>query len=254
MESFIRSKYESRRWAMEGPPPADPSVLDDSPTSPPESVLVTEMQHPAALPFSHSTPISNGSISTASTVAQSPIATRQPHPHQLLSTSVADRNQQVWSQHMQEPPTSQLHPIPLDNSLFSLDFHSSVSATTTENPSSQPKKDAKQDILSLFSTPSAPTTFGQLHVTSAQQPSWGQFNSPQPQQLAQPTIMTGTSGFRTWANPPAGQEILWGNSTQPQQSVTGTNNIWESAGNGGGLLGMSKEKADDVFGDLWGHL
>lgn len=28
VESFIRSKYESRRWAMDGPPPADPSVLD----------------------------------------------------------------------------------------------------------------------------------------------------------------------------------------------------------------------------------
>ncbi|KAF9042051.1 hypothetical protein BJ165DRAFT_1349726, partial [Panaeolus papilionaceus] len=28
MESFIRSKYESRRWAMEGSPPTDPSVLD----------------------------------------------------------------------------------------------------------------------------------------------------------------------------------------------------------------------------------
>ncbi|KAF8439314.1 hypothetical protein L210DRAFT_3402416, partial [Boletus edulis BED1] len=28
MESFIRSKYESRRWAMDGPPPSDPSVLD----------------------------------------------------------------------------------------------------------------------------------------------------------------------------------------------------------------------------------
>lgn len=28
MESFIRSKYESRRWALEGRPPEDPSVLD----------------------------------------------------------------------------------------------------------------------------------------------------------------------------------------------------------------------------------
>ncbi|EJD54941.1 Arf GTPase activating protein, partial [Auricularia subglabra TFB-10046 SS5] len=28
IESFIRSKYESRRWAMEGPPPSDPSVLE----------------------------------------------------------------------------------------------------------------------------------------------------------------------------------------------------------------------------------
>ena len=28
IESFIRSKYESRRWAMEGPLPADPAVLE----------------------------------------------------------------------------------------------------------------------------------------------------------------------------------------------------------------------------------
>ncbi|KAF9647176.1 Arf GTPase activating protein, partial [Thelephora ganbajun] len=28
MESFIRSKYETKRWAMEGDPPEDPSVLD----------------------------------------------------------------------------------------------------------------------------------------------------------------------------------------------------------------------------------
>lgn len=28
MDSFIRSKYESRRWAMEGPPPEDPATLE----------------------------------------------------------------------------------------------------------------------------------------------------------------------------------------------------------------------------------
>jgi hypothetical protein len=28
IESFIRSKYESRRWAMEGAPPSDPSTLE----------------------------------------------------------------------------------------------------------------------------------------------------------------------------------------------------------------------------------
>lgn len=28
IESFIRSKYESKRWAMDGPPPSDPSVLE----------------------------------------------------------------------------------------------------------------------------------------------------------------------------------------------------------------------------------
>ena len=29
MESFIRSKYESRRWALEGSPPEDPSTLEN---------------------------------------------------------------------------------------------------------------------------------------------------------------------------------------------------------------------------------
>ena len=28
IESFIRSKYESRRWAMDGPPPSDPRTLE----------------------------------------------------------------------------------------------------------------------------------------------------------------------------------------------------------------------------------
>lgn len=28
IESFIRSKYESKRWAMDGPPPSDPSTLE----------------------------------------------------------------------------------------------------------------------------------------------------------------------------------------------------------------------------------
>ncbi len=34
IESFIRSKYESRRWAKDGPPPADPSVLDGGESAP----------------------------------------------------------------------------------------------------------------------------------------------------------------------------------------------------------------------------
>ena len=34
VESFIRSKYELRRWAMDGSPPEDPSVLDaDKPSA-----------------------------------------------------------------------------------------------------------------------------------------------------------------------------------------------------------------------------
>jgi stromal membrane-associated protein len=39
IESFVRSKYESRRWAMDGPPPADPSVLDGDAAEDPVSKL-----------------------------------------------------------------------------------------------------------------------------------------------------------------------------------------------------------------------
>jgi len=31
VDSFIRSKYDGRRWAMEGPVPDDPSVLEEAP-------------------------------------------------------------------------------------------------------------------------------------------------------------------------------------------------------------------------------
>ncbi|KAF7326263.1 ArfGap-domain-containing protein [Mycena kentingensis (nom. inval.)] len=45
MESFIRFKYESQRWVMDGPPPQDPSPLDSGaaaetpaePASPPRT-------------------------------------------------------------------------------------------------------------------------------------------------------------------------------------------------------------------------
>lgn len=37
IESFIRSKYETRRWAKDGPPPSDPSVLDGGAPAPSSS-------------------------------------------------------------------------------------------------------------------------------------------------------------------------------------------------------------------------
>lgn len=43
IESFIRSKYESKRWAMDGPPPSDPSVLEQGGGHAPQAVSYSQM-------------------------------------------------------------------------------------------------------------------------------------------------------------------------------------------------------------------
>ncbi|KAG8924861.1 hypothetical protein FRC02_010143 [Tulasnella sp. 418] len=64
IESFIRNKYELRRWAMDGQPPSDPSVLEQgaeepkAEAEPAESVALTSSSTPP-----HST---NSSVSSCS--------------------------------------------------------------------------------------------------------------------------------------------------------------------------------------------
>ena len=273
MESFIRSKYETRRWALDGPPPSDPSVLEDG-SSVPESAPPAPLQETAASR-------AGGSRSTASP----PPPTRQLQPHQLLSTAVAAdrRGQQAPSvvhptkeqPQVQQPQAKQLEP---ENDLFSLDFHAPPvsSPTASQQPS---RKDAKQDILSLFSTPSTnqpPTmshnnTFGQI-----QSPTSAWHSAPtQPQQPVQVTSMMGTNGVGAWGtssgwNPPApAQGNLWGNPTpaaalaQPKQPDLFGSDLWGGSSNamGGstvwGSTGTSATaaptaKKDDAFSDIWG--
>lgn len=274
MDSFIRSKYESRRWAMDGPPPSDPSVLDDDASQ--------EAEAPAPAPIA--APISTSRASHASTGStssiRSPVTTRQPQPHQLLSTAVAGRATQAASQPAAPQPSQQQQQAPAPpaaNDLFSLDFHNPTPQASA--PAAAPKKDVKQDILSLFSTPAAAAppqaTFGQFGAAQAQaqQNAWGQFAAaPAPAAPAQPTSMMGTAGAGMWGassgwagQPVAAQPNVWASNgpaaQQPQmtqQSLFSTNDIWASpstSSNGGGdLFGTTSlpTKKDDVFGDIWG--
>lgn len=274
MDSFIRSKYESRRWAMDGPPPTDPSVLDNG------TVQETPASAPAPAPIatSSSSASRSGHASSNSTSSlRSPVTTRQPQPHQLLSTAVAARSHAA-AQPVPAPP--QQAPAPAaptpsaSNDLFSLDFHNPTP------PAAAPaqKKDVKQDILSLFSTPAAPAAqpaFGQFGVAQAQaQNAWGQFAAaPVAAAPVQATSMMGTTGWGAtagWNGQPAvaAQQNVWGATSptaqqqMPQQNLFNTNDIWASAstpaagsgtgsnGFGAPLPGMAKK--DDVFGDLWG--
>ena len=259
MESFIRSKYESRRWAMDGPPPVDPSILDNNSTAA-EPVSVAETETPAFQPVASSTLISQQPSSryAASPVVHSPLITRQP---QLLSTSITNWSTQASSRTVPATtqPPAQPNQAAIDDSLLSLDFHPPTSSTAN-NISAEPKKGVKEDILSLFSTPAATTTgstFGQFQAAPMQQQSspWDSLGSYQP---PQPTSMMGTSGISPWGansgwNPPAAPPgNLWGNMSQQPMGISGN---WDSRNVGssnGGMIDPSTQKKDDVFGDLWG--
>ncbi|KAI0683329.1 hypothetical protein BC835DRAFT_1515779 [Cytidiella melzeri] len=273
MDSFIRSKYESRRWAMEGPPPSDPSVLDGGVAPPIEASTHASASAPIAPPPS-SRPTHAQTPSTAS--ARSQTINRQPQPHQLLSAGLAGRSTQAAV--AQPPPQAQAPPAAaaaptVTNDLFTLDFHNPTPPVTQ----AQPKKDVKQDILSLFSTPSqqqpqpsAPSAYGtQYGGAPAQQNVWGSYAQPaQPTALS--TSMMGSSGTGMWGatsgwnapSPAANQSSLWGapvaNPPAQQQNLFNTNDIWASSGTaataGGDLFGSSAlpQKKDDAFGDLWG--
>ena len=249
MESFIRSKYESRRWALDGPPPVDPSLLDDGiPSAPPTLQQPTPQQQP--------THVQSTSIST-------PVTTRQPQPHQLLSSNYTNRsaatpNSPAIQPPAAAPPTVQQTPV---NDLFSLDFH----APPVAPPAPEQKKDMKQDILSLFSAPPpVPTPLsGQIGNQAAY---WG--GTAPPQQQQQTTGMMGMNGTGMWGATsgwtpvvPA-QANVWGSPSiaTPQHQQQQPSNLFDSTAAWGSntpavpdlFATPAVQKKDDVFGDIWG--
>ncbi|KAG2342685.1 ArfGap-domain-containing protein [Suillus weaverae] len=292
MESFIRSKYESRRWALDGPPPSDPSVLETE-TSNGNASQAAEQPPPAATQSSRSTHITNASISSAraaSPTLQTHITTRQPQSRQLLSSAIAGRaiNSEVTvitSPTFAAPQPTLAQPAPpSQHDLFSLDFH--APAKTAASP--LPSKDMKSDIMSLFSSAPAAapsnsslspgagsSAFGTFASPSQPQSAWDQLGSA-PQTQPQPTSMMGTGGTGLWgassgwnASPVApSQNTLWGSSVTPtaqqpqsQANSFNTNDIWGSSvsapsytnNNFGTSQTHPVPKKDDVFGDLWGE-
>ncbi|KII94451.1 hypothetical protein PLICRDRAFT_102180 [Plicaturopsis crispa FD-325 SS-3] len=266
MESFIRSKYESRRWALDGPPPKDPSVLEDSSVA---AAQPSAQPTPQPVASSHAP---TSSISSRPSASSAPITTRQPQPHRLLSTAVADRKQQARSPAQAKPaaPVESTKPPPApENDLFSLDFHAPSSASPSNASSPQPKKDVKNDILSLFSTPAAVPPAQAALVSDP----WGQFSGASQPQAPQPqaTSLIGSNGTGAWGvssgwSAPAPQPAAdpWGSfgatPVAPQQpNLFGASDPWASqpsaasTGNAGPAFGGSTaQKKDDAFGDLWG--
>ncbi|KZP30322.1 ArfGap-domain-containing protein [Athelia psychrophila] len=270
MDSFIRSKYETRRWALDGPLPDDPSVLDDTASS-------DSAPAPAPAPTQATT---SATINRATASATPPV-NRQPQPHQLLSTAIADQRRQVPAL---TPPTGSPAPaVPAapapapkapDNDLFSLDFHAPPPSTSPSQQLAQ-SKNVKQDILSLFSTPAAAPAAAAINNSgNNNNNAFGSFQSADPwgtpAQPQQPTSMMGATGWGAsagWSAPaPAApaQANLWGTPAAPQPDMFGANNdIWGANpgaaagganiwGAGGATQQQPQQKKDDAFGDIWG--
>ncbi|KAJ7356576.1 hypothetical protein DFH08DRAFT_849399 [Mycena albidolilacea] len=283
MESFIRSKYESRRWALDGPPPPDPSVLDSEAGASEEPGVDTA---PAPVAVA-TTPDPIGWGAPSPPRASNSTVNRQPQPRQLISAGHATNSR--TSVPLVRPPPGQQAPVAPapappapapQGDLFSLDFHAPAAPAS---PPAAPKN-AKQDILSLFSTPAAAPApaFGQFQ--QQQSSPWGaptqqqqyqqQYQQQQTQLQAQPQSMMGGAGTGMWGassgwaqqSPPQQQQSnLWGAPAPQQQqpqfgAVADTNNVWGgmvSAGSGGSTdlfasAPAQQQKKDDAFGDLWG--
>ncbi|KZO99666.1 ArfGap-domain-containing protein [Calocera viscosa TUFC12733] len=241
MESFIRSKYESRRWALEGPPPADPSVLDNERSSANGDVppLVTNA----------SAPMPAESAPPARTPLAMPTVPRPPS-HILLSSSLASaaRSSPIAPPVLSSPTIQQSNDsaqpsaprMPVED-LFSLDFHSPPAAVSASNA----RKDVKSDILSLFGSASttapgvptqstSPVSLANHHGVAM----WG----------AQPTLSVGTSPFSLPASA----------SSPPQSNQTSTfgADVWLGQPGIFTSFGESTASAStpqsDAFSNLWG--
>ncbi|KAG8745456.1 hypothetical protein FRC10_007999 [Ceratobasidium sp. 414] len=255
MESFIRSKYESKRWAMEGPPPSDPSVLGGGSAA--VSVLLdsfinhklnhggdTQAPEPAPQPE----PVSSPTL-------PAPQPTSRPTQHNLLSTSLASRAAQPAAPQASQPqarvaaPTAPVAPVTPQNDLFSLDFHAPTPPAQPQAP-----KNAKSDILSLYSASNAAGSgaFGGYGQQPAQAPG-----------MPQTTSMAGTTGTGMWGvqsgwAPPAQAQPatndIWGSfGSAPPQPAAQSNSLFGAQSAWGGQAPRPAAPAADPFGgNVWG--
>ena len=184
IENFIRTKYESKRWVMEGPIP-DPSTLDADGD---DDVPLSLVKEKHAIERSASQKASAAQQSGPSQVrrAQQPDLFGDdvlPPPRANSAAPVASR----------PPPKAEAAPPkqtkPAD-SLLGLDFFGTDTpppnrpASAASTPGTQSRPDLKQSILSLYA--SAPRPQPQQQKSHASQGSFGgmqpPMQSPPPQQ------------------------------------------------------------------------
>ncbi|KAK3214713.1 hypothetical protein GRF29_19g1022468 [Pseudopithomyces chartarum] len=186
IENFIRTKYESKRWVMDGPIP-DPSTLDADDDDEP----LSKVQEKVQIERSASQRLGGAS----SRAAPAPRAVPPPQPAIDLfgdETPAPPRASTGPPQARAVPPKAEPAPpkqTKAGDSLLGLDFFGSAPPQPARPSSTGPaaaaapsRPDLKQSILSLYASKPAAPPQPQQH---ARQDSYGGFASP-PQQSPQP--------------------------------------------------------------------
>ncbi|RSH82501.1 uncharacterized protein EHS24_007481 [Apiotrichum porosum] len=286
IESFIRSKYESRRWAMDGPPPRDPATLEDgaaaspSASSPPPPAAQTSRPTPTAAPVAGPTPASRGAHPLLSRQAKpgmaapaparatpiidlfgddtpvaAPVTTAAPAAPAAAPVSPATTAAAA------PPPTSAAPP----SNIFDLDFKAPAAPAARQQT-------AKADIMSLFSQPSSqqqqqqPVASGGFFNASAAPVaanpygSWngGITSSSPPQSAPTQAPVSNWGGFNdqaAWGSPVAAaappqqaQQNLWG---APAAASSAAADPWAAASAPAAAPAPKKDERDP-FANIWG--
>ncbi|ORX38648.1 hypothetical protein BD324DRAFT_621783 [Kockovaella imperatae] len=289
IESFIRSKYESKRWAMDGPPPSDPSVLEDgSPRQHDDSSMAPTPASTAPPPAASKThPLLSRQTAPAPKATAAPIVDLFGGDDDAAPISTTSKPAIAASNGNAGPSASTTAPNPAPSataeqpkapgsSIFDLDFRAPT-------PSSKPQTN-KADIMSLFSSPSTasapapqPSFFNPPNPPTAQNPyaTWGgggtstSTTMQSPTQTALPTANAGWGGLQmdqgAWGQPqqaaPAAPQPAssWG---QPVANVNASADPWGSSSNVGAsdpwavsaapaVSQPTKKQENDPFANLW---
>lgn len=156
IESFIRSKYESRRWAMPGPPPTDPSVLDGAMPAPAAAPAAAPTTAPAAAPpKTQRTPAASSALLDFLSDEPAPAPAAAPAP-------VAAKPAAAAPAASAPAPTA---PKARGGGLFDLDWDENPVQAAPSAPAKTGK--GKEDILSLFSAPPPMRQSDSLFATPA---------------------------------------------------------------------------------------
>ncbi|KAJ5727244.1 hypothetical protein N7493_005064 [Penicillium malachiteum] len=238
IENFIRTKYESKRWVMDGPMP-DPSTLGDD-----DDVPLAVVQEKAKI---------ERSASQRAAPSQPPVRRPQPSidlfgddispPVRPSTTEPASRAPPKPSQPIQQPKAQK----PGD-SLLGLDFFGSTqpaaanrpasTSSTPAAPSGMSRPDLKQSILSLYSKPQpAPVqhernnSFGDMAAPAVHSPSSNMggltdafsglsfpatTSPPLPKPAEKPSPFANLTSFSTTKSTPAAPKV-----TSPAGSASG---------------------------------
>ena len=251
VESFIRSKYELRRWAMDGSPPEDPSVLDaDKPSVTPMTTANATTTIPATVSGLSTGARAQAELTSATRANMSgaPEIQRSAPTGSLMDllnddTSNSTANIGAAPALTPKPAISESGSASTKNTgrgggLFDLDWDDTASkdpVPSVSRPTSAPKKNpAKDQILSLFSAP-PPSS---VKPASLDNP-FASMSSGNYRDLTtdMASINLGSSPIQARAPPTSdifNTQDIWSSPTHPEQSSA------------------SSSKNVDVFANIWG--